>query len=226
MSTESSPRICAVTVCIDFSGTLAQCLRNRSLVDHWVVVTTPDDTATIELCELNGIDHLAVATRRTGFHAATNKALYLDEGIRAALELAEWVLILDADVILPFHWREVFDRSGPEPDKLYGSIGRKIVSTRGGAFHAADSGGLGNCDISEIVPGFFQLFHASTWPGSYARSVKGFLPRDPGVYDDVQFWSRFRGRERRLPLAVVHVGDTFSTWDGQRVSYSASASGW
>src|SRR4030095_4279016 len=98
----------AVSVCINYADYLECILDNRKHFDRWIIMTVPEDRETISLCEREGLEyHLSKTLRPDGknFNATWNKSLVLNEGLDA-LDPEGWVLILDADVRLPRHFRD------------------------------------------------------------------------------------------------------------------------
>ncbi len=113
-------RLEAVTVCVNYSDFLREVVAyNAQHFDDWVVVTSPDDSATRELCRRAGVR--CVLTRevwRDGDEFNKGRAI-----IRALDQLSAggWVLHLDADVALPAHFRQALSMAHLDPESVYGA---------------------------------------------------------------------------------------------------------
>jgi glycosyltransferase involved in cell wall biosynthesis len=112
-------RIEAITVCVDYSDFLAETLPHvMSQVDELLVVTTPEDRRTRQLCHRYGVRCLPTKCfYREG--AKFNKARGINYGL-ANLALNDWVLHIDADVVLPPRFRQILERGDLDTGKLYG----------------------------------------------------------------------------------------------------------
>lgn len=170
-------RIEAVIVCVDYAGELEQSLlANKDQLDDIVVVTKPTDKATLRLCN----EHSVRTVTTNVFHDygdQFNKGRAVNLGL-AHLRHDDWLLHLDADIVLPDCFRTMLDHARLEKDCVYGAdrfdcVDKdwvKFNQSRGRGFrhhylvmlpklpmgarviHAE----LGWCPI-----GFFQLWHAS-----------------------------------------------------------------
>jgi hypothetical protein len=112
-------RIEAITVCVDYSDFLAETLPHVvSQVDDLVVVTTPEDKRTRQLCYQYGVRCLPTLC----FYredAKFNKARGINYGL-ANLALNDWVLHIDADIVLPHRFRQILESTELDTRKLYG----------------------------------------------------------------------------------------------------------
>jgi hypothetical protein len=109
----------AVTVCRGFSDILEHTIvANQSLFDRWIIVTSHDDDGTHRVCKRHGIDHVDTdAFSRKG--EQFNKALGINVGL-AHLTCSDWVLHLDADILLPPRTRHFLDNAELDPTCIYG----------------------------------------------------------------------------------------------------------
>jgi hypothetical protein len=109
----------AVTVCVNYSDFLAETIAsNRPHIDRWIIVTSPDDHATLDLCHDHNLE--VVATR--DFHRggdAFNKGRAIERGL-GMLAHSDWLLHLDADIALPGDFRESLDDADLDPACIYG----------------------------------------------------------------------------------------------------------
>jgi len=90
----------AVMVCVGYSDMLSWTLRlNRHQFDNIAVVTSSTDIATQAVAKKNGA-RLVISDRYVEDGAPFNKGKMLNDGLRA-LDLDDWVLFTDSDMIFP-----------------------------------------------------------------------------------------------------------------------------
>lgn len=108
----------AVTVCAGYADFLSQVAPyNRPLLDRWIVVTTPDDTETREVCKKNSIECLVTEEHRRD--GAFSKGRLIDRGL-AVLAQSNWVVHLDADIALPADLHLCLADADLDPTCIYG----------------------------------------------------------------------------------------------------------
>lgn len=90
----------------------------RRTADDLVVVTSPDDRRTRELCKARGI-RAVVTTAMYDHGRKFSLGAAIDAGLRD-LQLDEWVLVVDADIVLPAWTRSTLERLELDGRKLYG----------------------------------------------------------------------------------------------------------
>jgi len=119
-------KIEAVVVCVNYSDFLAWTLpANRCQFDRLVVVTTPKDIRTQELCSYWHVKCVVTdACYKEG--ADFNKGAMINEGLKA-LDGDGWVVHMDADIWLPPRFRELINDLVLDQDGLY-TIDRLMCS--------------------------------------------------------------------------------------------------
>lgn len=112
-------KIEAVVVCVGYDDFLRVTLPyNLAHVDHLTVVTTPEDGATRRLCHQLGVRCLPThAFSREG--AGFNKARGINYGL-SHQRCDDWLLHLDADVVLPPRTRHMLMNAELRRDTIYG----------------------------------------------------------------------------------------------------------
>lgn len=99
-------RIDCVTVCVNFADILAHSLAaNKSLFDNMVVVTDSKDSATQRLCEHQFVTCVVTDDFYKDDHAF-NKGRGINKGLEK-LNPTDWVLHMDADIVLPSRSRQM-----------------------------------------------------------------------------------------------------------------------
>jgi len=93
-------RLDGLTVCVGYAKWLALGLEhNSALFDRLAVVTTSTDTDTQDLARRHGITTV-VSDRCYEAHSPFNKGRLLNDGLRL-LKPSDWVVLFDADILLP-----------------------------------------------------------------------------------------------------------------------------
>ena len=219
-------RLFAVTICINYADYLECVIANRGHFDRWMVITVPTDRATHELCARHGIecmDSSVLTMDGSDFNAVNNKSRVLNEAMDALFWSSEktddetWMVVLDADVLLPRHFGERVRGLPLEKGCLYGMGGRKVCE------HWEQFEMLRECEPWDTMAernsqaiGYFNLFCTDVWPDRYAiRSGESVWE-----HDDYLFTTSFAPEKRRiLPFTAIHLGNYGKNWKG-RVSAS------
>ena len=101
----------AITVCVNYSHLLKYTIiANRHFFKRWIIVTHETDLDTIKLCKKHNLEYIFSKSlyNRTFFKGgAINEAIDYLGGV-------DWILHIDADVVLPQNFPDVFkeDESG------------------------------------------------------------------------------------------------------------------
>jgi glycosyltransferase involved in cell wall biosynthesis len=98
----------AVTVSANYSDFLCWTAPfNRHLFRDWIVVTTPQDKVTQNICKTWGLNLVVtdVMTAEGGF----NKWAGINEGLKK-VRGDGWVLFLDSDIIIPHQFKRTFEQ--------------------------------------------------------------------------------------------------------------------
>ena len=215
-----------VTVCVGYADLLAETLReNLPLIDNIVVVTSPEDEETRSVCRRYSVHHVLSEDHRRG--GPFNKARMIQRGFDQ-IGAADWVLHLDADVVLPRKFRQYLDWAHLDPQVIYGADRCNLtgyaewqrLKQHAGCWdnHAHECGHwfhplypVGSRWVSKIhgyVPiGFFQLFHGTALiqNGYHVRQYRN--DHGDAARTDVQFalqWDR-RFRQVLPEVIVLHL---------------------
>ncbi len=221
----------AVTVCVNYSDILALNIAyNKSVIDNWVIVTSHSDKKTQNLCSTYNIKCIATDTFFDS-DDIFNKGRGINAGFKA-LKKSDWILHLDADILLPPNTKRLLEYDDLDKDSIYSVdridvIGRDSyidmiqslpkqysdfvfveelnpISTR--MFHNT----MGYCPI-----GYFQLFHSSKFQ-EYSEK------HSTAARSDVLFLNNWDKKHRRLfpGLFAYHLMSELSpmgtNWDGRK----------
>lgn len=216
--------------CVDYADLLRISLPGViAASDRAVVVTAPRDRATRRLCDEYGATCLATDRWWRG-GAVLNKAGAVDDAIEAA-DPTDWLLLLDADIVLPSDARSRLEAFRLDPTHLYGAYRRMCRTPSEWSAYAEH----GDTDLPPLGPllwvrkpqcrpagspmlnpaalqGYFQLWNAGRQPrrlGDYPTAAQY----------DVELALRWPDHQRRmLPperFAVIHLGENRVNWQGR-----------
>lgn len=117
---------CVIT-CVNYSDFLAHTLPdNLQHLDRIVVVTHPDDKGTQALCNRFGVDCIDTKI----FHEdgdKFNKGRAINLGL-SHLRHDDWILHLDADILLPHRFRRMLHHAQLDETNLYGADRLNCIS--------------------------------------------------------------------------------------------------
>lgn len=108
-----------VTVCVKYDDFLFwSIVLNKHHLRNWLIVTNELDYKTILLCEYHNIDYI---TTNSFFenNARFNKFAGVNEALKHIN--TDWVLFLDADIIIPQNINRVLDNLKLKEDEIYGT---------------------------------------------------------------------------------------------------------
>ena len=178
---------------------------NRIVFDRTIVVTSPEDHKTREVCKFLNVECLVTDAFRTHW-GEFNKGAGINAGVEAA-DKRGWLVQLDSDILLPQQFRHAVDASGLDSDYIYG-LDRVMCKSfeewqkfyrnpeaqkQGDAFVHPRAFPMGHrlC-IPEWVPiGYFQMWHAKkrfAYPMEHKDAARG----------DVQFALNWPRNKRAL----------------------------
>jgi len=112
-------RLEAVIVCANYGDFLQETLPyNLAHLDRVVVVTPHADEHTRSVCAKWSVE-CVVSDAFTEKGDTLNKGAAINVGI-ARLRQRGWIIQMDADIVLPVTFRNMIDKSGLQPDCIYG----------------------------------------------------------------------------------------------------------
>jgi hypothetical protein len=237
-------KIEAVSVCVGYSDFLREAIPyNLPHLDRWLIVTDSRDQATREVCRQHNLEFLATDDFYRG-KARLDKARGIERGLQL-LAHDDWVLHLDADIVLPQHTRHTLREAQLDRQTIYG-CDRVMVRSWERWQRLKNSGFLerigrsyhhnvcfpGNFEVGArwadphhgYVPiGFFQLFHqeATMYGGMRTRRYSCHGHSD-AARTDVQFGLQWDRKRRGLvpELVVLHLESEMASvganWSGRR----------
>ena len=196
-----------IVVCVNYDDLLAITLeRNMRHLQECLVVTSPADHKTKELCK----DIPGVRVYETDafyrFGAKFNKGLAMEEGFDA-LGRHGWILIWDADTLFPDDISHDY-----QPGNLYNAHRLIMPTPKTWTPEYNWSKALASHDPS--FPGYFQLFHADDKQIAQHPWYDVTFTHAGGC--DGYFQTRWEPRNKiRLPFKVLHLGPRDVNWFGR-----------
>jgi hypothetical protein len=201
---QSHPSVRGVVCSVGYDDLLAITLpRNMRHLTECLVVSSPDDARTQAVVESVPSCNLFTTDAATRNGARFNKGAAMEEAFDA-LGRDGWILIWDADILLPDRVEWV----GLEPTVLYGSRRRMLVDAKKWNPEMEWQG----LPLSHEVgfPGYFQLFC-----GNCLSVRPWYATHSPhAAIGDAHFEGHFRDK-RHLPFEVLHLGPRDTNWFGR-----------
>lgn len=200
----------AILVCVGYDDFLRLTLpRTLQHVSKLVVVTTPTDLRTLALCAMypRVIVHKTLAFYDDG--ASFNKGKALEEGFDV-LGRTGWVLIMDADILLP----EKITTATLDRRTLYTPV-RRIMSKVDG-LTATPTINPSTLPLRKEYGnfGYFQLFHATDPVVTKLPWYETDWVHAGGA--DSVFEKRWHKKNKaRMSFEVIHLGDPDQNWYGR-----------
>jgi hypothetical protein len=205
-----------IVTCVGYDDLLDITLkRNMQHFSECCVITSLDDSGTFDVAsKISGVK-IFRTDAFTRYGARFNKGLAMEEGLDF-FGRSGWMLIWDADVVLP----DVMDLSSTESGTLYGAS-RRIVSDPSRYKNSMKFDSFPLTEETEFA-GFFQLFNASD-PALSVRPWYDVTFIHAGGGDS--FFQTLWPPEKkvRLPIQVLHLGPRDTNWFG-RVSLRVDGS--
>lgn len=209
-------KIKGIVVCVNYADLLGVSLDRWDCgLDDILVVTSNADKATQSLCQSHHVPYYVTDVFYAN-GAKFNKGAALSEAIiaRRFRDNADWLLLFDADIVPPANWRDIVERSRPQPGKLYGAW--RWENPENTPLEKVDWA-KGRMIPQAWVIGYFCLFHSKdprvppdpmfevhwTHAGNYDTSFSWRWPRGPN------------GLQEFLSLRTVHLGLQRENWLGR-----------
>ena len=234
-------KIECVTVSVGYGDFLAETIReNLPVLDNLVIVTGTDDYKTIQVCRKHSVH--CVTSNEYARNGSFNKYRLMQRALDQ-IGGQNWILILDADIILPRRFRDMVDWAHLDPTCIYGADRQNIVGWDEWQNFKKYSGGWNNhqhgcghwfhprypvmsrwvSNLHGYVPvGYFQLYHSieAIKEGYHHRRL--LLEHGNAARCDVQFGLQWDRRKRVLLPEVIclHLesepSELGKNWNGRK----------
>lgn len=191
----------AIIVCVNFSDKLLATLElNSVMLKQIYVVTDPADKQTIALCSTfkNVSIILCADAHKDGAKFNKSGLIRVAQDLITPTHINDWIIILDADTIIPFDFWTTVRSKQFYKDTVY-LLRRKI-------YHSSAEYNKDAPNKIEHGCGFFQLYYdKNKFYGSYSNSA---------AECDILFQKLFRHQDE-LPGYCMHLGVPGQDWDGR-----------
>lgn len=118
----------AVTICVNYSDYLSIVLpRNKPLFDKWIIVTSPQDVKTRDLCLSHGLTPVITDVMYQKDYVF-DKGACINVGFNH-LTQPDWVVHVDADIVLPPNLHQAMAETSLTPENIY-SMPRRYIPTQ------------------------------------------------------------------------------------------------
>lgn len=231
----------ALTVCINYADFLEEAIKhNLQHFSRWLIVTSPDDHDTRNLCRRNGLQCLLTEEHKKdgGF----SKGHLIERGLQH-LGNNGWRVHIDADIVLPHKFSQWIETTHLDEDCIYG-LDRIMVRSHEDWVKLQSMGYLDNqhafhclvnfpegyrvgsrwamAQTGWVPIGFFQLWHAKSeyWSGIRSRPYPS--QHTDCTRTDVQQSLQWDRRKRILipEIIAIHLESeacpTGTNWKGRK----------
>jgi hypothetical protein len=226
-------KLLTITVCVDYSDILELCVKkNRKSLEHWFVITSSSDKKTKDLCEKYSINCFVTDVFYDN-GCAFNKAAAMNQLLSVLqhnkiLDCFEWILLLDADIILNdsidkiilHHNTGQLGELFVDPVSHDHSIEDRFYSCQRKIFNNQQQylNNIGYLEKIDFI-GYFQLFHKSKILHDL-KNNKQIFPEFPTAcrYDDAfkyKYWPD-SNTYTEINNIVYHLGPIATNWSGRQ----------
>lgn len=202
-----------IVVCVKYDDLLSITLpRNMRHLKECLVITHPSDEKTKDVCR--GVPGVRVyeTTAFYDYGAAFNKGLAMEQGFNV-LGREGWILIWDADIVLP----DKPDFSCLQPNRLHGSL--RFILDDPKQFRDGFNWNSLRLHRDRPICGYHQLFHAQDPHAVKAYEEKGYWYdptfRHAGGCDGFFESCWDRTEHVWMPYRVLHLGPHDQNWHGR-----------
>lgn len=229
-------RIEVITTCVNYSDFLEHSLKeNLNHVDGITIVTTHEDKATQGVCQKYGVACVQTDVF-TEWGDKLNKGRAINLGI-AHLRNDDWILHLDADIVLPHKFRSTLGMHPLDKTKIYGADRLNTKSYENWMQHkdamipqhengchvwahpqVSLSSRLVHGQYGYVPIGYFQLWHSS-------QNKRYPVNQGSAEHTDMLFGLQWPKVKRQLlpELFVYHLESESApqgvNWDGRKTKH-------
>lgn len=204
-----------VTVCVNYSDILESIVRaNKRLLYNWWIITSSYDLETIDLCKKYGINYY-ITNSFYKDSSPFNKAAALNDFFdSASYNNINWILLLDADILLYDIDLTQIKSIHNNDNKLFGCK-RKIFNSKHDLI--TNNGYIDSHYVSFV--GYFHLFHINNIMKDINNKQNIFNEYPTASEYDNDFRDKYwPNREQRILLngLTYHLGPKELHWEGRK----------
>lgn len=203
-------KIDTIIVSVDYNDFLVLSLENNiKYLDNIIVVTSSKDHLCKRICDNFGVKCI-ITDRMYENGAKFNKGKAINEGIKS-IQNPEWILLLDADIILPSNWSDLVISNIFIKDAMH-TCSRNIIENYQDYQRWLNGEEVGRLETSKGF-GYFQLFNINNL-SFFGKNPIFPETSDNAAWSDITFRDKFN-QIKELPMSVVHLGKAYVNWKGR-----------
>ena len=203
-------KIDVIIVSVNYNDFLPITLENNiKIFDNITVVTSINDEECQKICQKFNVN-CVVTERMYDNGASFNKGKAINEGIKSLLN-PNWILLLDADIIVPETFHESFKNNYTNINSLY--VCNRIMFKEYESYldWKYESGLKGQVSKLNGI-GYFQLFNINS---NCLQRIIYSENSDNAAGSDISFRNRFTEKVD-LEIESIHLGISYQNWNGRK----------
>ena len=211
-------KIDVIIVSVDYNDFLPITLENNTKIfENITVVTSINDTECQKICERFNVN--CVVTERMYENGASfNKGKAINDGIKSLLN-PNWILLLDADIIVPESFHESFKNNYTNINSLY--VCNRVMFKEYQSYLNWKSGTGLKGQVSRLNGiGYFQLFNINS---NCLQRIIYPENSNNAAGSDISFRNRFTEKVD-LEIESIHLGISYQNWNGRKTPEFVSTS--
>ena len=202
-------KIDVIIVSVDYNDFLPITLENNiKIFDSITVVTSINDEECQKICQDFNVN--CVVTERMYENGAKfNKGKAINEGIKSLLN-PNWILLIDADIIVPESFTESFKDNYTNINSLY--VCNRVMFKEYQSYLDWKSGSGIKGQVSKLNGiGYFQLFNINS---NCLQRIVYPENSNNAAGSDISFRNRFTEKVD-LKIESIHLGISYQNWNGR-----------
>jgi hypothetical protein len=202
-------KVDVIIVSVDYNDFLPITLENNiKIFDSITVVTSINDEECQKICQDFNIN-CVVTERMYENEASFNKGKAINDGIKSLLN-PNWILLLDADIIVPETFHESFEDNYTNINSLY--VCNRVMFKEYQSYLDWQSGSGIKGQVSSLNGiGYFQLFNINS---NCLQRIIYPENSNNAAGSDISFRNRFTEKVD-LKIESIHLGISYQNWNGR-----------
>ena len=203
-------KINVIIVSVNYNDFLPITLENNiKIFDSITVVTSINDKECQKICQKFNVN-CVVTERMYDNGASFNKGKAINEGIKSLLN-PNWILLLDADIIVPETFTESFKNNYTNINSLY--VCNRIMFKEYQSYLDWKSGSGAKGQVSKLNGiGYFQLFNINS---KCLQRIIYPETSNNAAGSDISFRNKFTEKVD-LEIESTHLGIPYQNWNGRK----------
>ena len=211
-------KVDVIIISVDYNDFLPITLENNTKIfENITVVTSINDTECQKICERFNVN--CVVTERMYENGASfNKGKAINDGINSLLN-PNWILLLDADIIVPESFPESFKNNYTNVNSLY--VCNRVMFKEYQSYLDWKYGSGIKGQVSRLNGiGYFQLFNINS---NCLQRIIYPETSNNAAGSDISFRNKFTEKVD-LKIESIHLGISYQNWNGRETPEFVSTS--